>query len=458
MLCIYFNEFHVLSSIGITIFYIKVLFGKINMKRYLHRYLDEQLADILEYMGAVLIVGPKWCGKTTTAKQLAGSIIQLQDPKHSKSYLKLADVDPLSLLEGKKPRLIDEWQMAPELWDAVRYSVDESDRFGLYILTGSTVVDDSKIMHSGAGRIHRMLMRPMSLYESKESNGNISLMELFDNPNLNINGITSDLTIPDLIFAMCRGGWPETLNIKDKQHQLNIAKFYLDVLCEVDTTTIDGVKRNPDKVKALLKSYSRNISSFTKNTMIIEDIREHHGLMSEATYYDYINVLKQLFIIDEIKAWGPQIRSKTAMRNSSKKNFIDPSIAVASLDLTPEKILYDLDTGEHIFESLCIRDLNVYSSERGGKILQYHDQSDLEVDCVLTLSNGDYALIEFKLGSREEEDAAKNLLKLKKIINKKRASNEIKIPEPKFLAIITGGKVALTRDDGVKVIPIGCLR
>lgn len=427
------------------------------MKEYLDRYLDKELDELLEYMGAVLIVGPKWCGKTTTAEQHAESVIQLQDPTYSKNYLKLADVDPLSLLEGKKPRLIDEWQMAPELWDAVRYSVDESDDDGLYILTGSTVVDDTKINHSGAGRIHRLLMRPMSLYESKESNGKISLMDLFDNPDLNINGITSDLTVPDLIFAMCRGGWPESLNKKTRKQQLMIARSYLNILCEIDTTTIDGVKRNPDKVKSLLKSYSRNISSFTKNTMIIADIQEHHGSMSEATYYDYINVLKQLFVIDEIKAWGPKIRFKTAMRNSSKKNFIDPSIAVAALELTPEQLLYDLDTGGHIFESLCIRDINVYSAQRGGKVLQYHDQDDLEVDCVLVLSNGDYALIEFKLGSREEEDGASNLLKLKDLIIKRKESGDINIPEPKFLAIVNGGKVAYTREDGVKVIPIGCL-
>ncbi|MBR0271340.1 MAG: ATP-binding protein [Methanobrevibacter sp.] len=427
------------------------------MKKYLDRYLDDELDELLEYMGAVLIVGPKWCGKTTTAEQHAKSVIQLQDPTYSKNYLKLADVDPLSLLEGKKPRLIDEWQMAPELWDAVRYSVDESDDDGLYILTGSTVVDDTKINHSGAGRIHRLLMRPMSLYESNESNGKISLMDLFDNPDLNINGITSDLTVPDLIFAMCRGGWPESLNKKTRKQQLMIARSYLNILCEIDTTTIDGVKRNPDKIKSLLKSYSRNISSFTKNTMIIADIQEHHGSMSEATYYDYINVLKQLFVIDEIKAWGPKIRSKTAMRNSSKKNFIDPSIAVAALELTPEQLLYDLDTGGHIFESLCIRDINVYSAQRGGKVLQYHDQDDLEVDCVLVLSNGDYALIEFKLGSREEEDGASNLVKLKDLIIKRKESGDINIPEPKFMAIVNGGKVAYTREDGIKVIPIGCL-
>ena len=236
-----------------------------------------------------------------------------------------------------------------------------------------------------------------------------------------------------------------------------IARSYLDIITQVDVSSIDGVKRNPDKIKALLKSYSRNISSFTKNTTIIGDIQEHHGTMSEKTYYDYINVLKQLFVIDEIKAWGPKIRSKTAMRNSSKKSFIDPSIAVAALELTPEELLYNLEMGGQIFENLCMRDIKVYSACRGGKVLQYHDQNGLEADCVLILGNGDYALIEIKLGSDEEEDAASNLLKLKDLICKRRLSGDINIPEPKFLAIVTGGNMAYVREDGVKVIPIGCL-
>ena len=428
------------------------------VEKYLPRYLDDELKEALDSIGAVLIVGPKWCGKTTTAKQQSKSIIQLQDPTHSKSYLQLADIDPLSLLEGEKPRLIDEWQMAPQLWDAVRYSVDETDGDGLYILTGSTVVDNDKIMHSGAGRIHRLLMRPMSLYESNESNGKISLIELFENPELNINGITSDLTVKDLIFASCRGGWPESINKKEPKKQLFIAKSYFNTICEIDTTNIDGVKRNPDKVKSLLKSYARNISTLVNNKKIINDIQESHGKMSETTYYDYINVLKRLFVVDEVHAWSPNIRSAKTIKKTPKKEFIDPSIAVAALNLTPDKLLYDLNTFGFIFENLCIRDLNIYSKKLGGKILYYHDTSDLEVDCVLTLDNGDYALIEFKLGSAEEEKGAKNLLKLDKLIKQKIKEGKTKIPEPKFLAIITGGNLAYTRADGVKIIPLGCLK
>lgn len=426
--------------------------------KYLQRYLDEELEEILECMGAVLIIGPKWCGKTTTAKQHAKSIIQLQHPTYSKSYLKLAEMDPLQLLEGEKPRLIDEWQMAPQLWDAVRYSVDEENEDGLYILTGSTVVNDEKIMHSGAGRIHRLLMRPMSLYESGESNGKISLMELFKNHDYKIDGKISELSIKDLIFAACRGGWPESLKKKTSKQQLFIAKSYLNIICEIDTTSIDGVKRNPDKIKSLLKSYARNISTLVTNKNIINDIKERNGKMSETTYYDYINVLKQLFVIDEVGAWSPNIRSSKSIRKTPKKEFIDPSLSVAALDLSPEQLLYDLNTFGFIFENLCIRDLNIYSSKSGGKILYYHDSNDLEVDCVLTLDNGDYALIEFKLGSAEEEKGAKNLLKLNNLIKKQKTEGKTHIPEPSFLAIITGGKIAYTRDDGVKIIPIGCLK
>lgn len=427
------------------------------MFEYLDRYLDKLLKKALDSIGAVLIIGPKWCGKTTTAKQQSNSLIQLQDPRFSKSYLKLADVDPLSLLDGEKPRLIDEWQMAPQLWDAVRFSVDELEGEGLYILTGSTTVDDSIIMHSGAGRIHRLKMLPMSLYESKDSNGKISLMELFKNPNLNINGISSDLSIKDLIFVACRGGWPATLNKKTKEQQLFIAKSYFDTICESDMSTVDGVKRNPDRVRILLKSYARNISTLASNKTIINDIKEQQGIISETTYYSYINALKKLFVIDEIDAWSPNIRSSKTIKKTPKKSFTDPSIAVAALDLTPEKLLYDLETFGFIFENLCSRDLSIYSMDYEGKVLYYHDQNDLKVDCILTLNNGDYALIEFKLGSSDEEKAAKNLLRLDKLIKEKRNEGKIKIPQAKFLAIISGGKFAYTRDDGVKVIPIGCL-
>ena len=427
------------------------------MRKYHPRYIDRQLKETLEYMGATLIVGPKWVGKTTTAKQFANSEIQLQNPKKTESYLKLADVDPLLLLEGENPRLIDEWQMAPKLWDAVRYSVDERSEYGLYILTGSTMVDNSKIMHSGAGRITRLLMRPMSLYESGDSTGEISIMDLFDNNDIKINGIASKLSLKDIIFLACRGGWPEILNIENKSYQLKIAQSYIQSICESDTSIIDGVRRNSEIFEAILKSFSRNVSTLISNTKIIEDIKENYGEISKQTFYSYVNVLKKLYVIENIGAWSPNLKSKQKIRKSEKKGFIDPSLAVASLATTPQQLFQDFKTFGFIFESLCIRDLHVYTSSLGGKILYYNDGS-FEVDCILQLNDGRYALIEFKLGDNDIEKGAQNLLKLNQLINKKRDEGKIHIPEPSFLAVITGDDVALKRVDGVYVLPIGVLR
>jgi hypothetical protein len=425
---------------------------------YKKRIADLLLARRMEGKGAILIEGPKWCGKTTTAKQHCKSLKELQHPIHGKSYLKLADTNPIELLKGDKPMLIDEWQMAPELWDAVRYLVDESDEDGLYVLTGSTIVDESKIMHSGAGRIKRIIMRPMSLYESGESTGEISLMDLFDDEDLNIDGLTSNLTIPDLIFAACRGGWPESLNKKTKKQQLAIVSNYIDIICNSDVSEVDGVKRNPQRVKAILKSYARNISTLATKRTLMKDVRTEHEDISAPTYNSYINALERLYVIQDIPAWSPNIRPANTIRKSHKKEFIDPSIAVASLNLTPEKLLKDFETFGFIFENLCIRDLLVYSSSVNGEVLYYNDDSGLEADCIIYLNDGRYALIEFKLGSREIEKGAENLLKLKELIKKSVENKKIDLEEPSFLAVITGGDMAYTRADGVKVIPIGCLR
>ena len=424
---------------------------------YIKRYVDDELKNILECMGAVLIIGPKWCGKTTTATQFAKTIIELQHPTLGKSYIELADVDPLLLLDGEKPLLIDEWQMAPELWDAVRYSVDKTEGYGLYILTGSTIVDNSKINHKGVGRIHRLMMRPMSLYESGDSNGKISLVDLFNDKDVKINGITSDLSLHDLTFLASRGGWPETLNIEDKQKQLIIASSYFDNICRDDTYNIDGVKRDSKLFEAILRSYSRNISALVSNTKIMADIEENYGKISEPTFYSYITVLKNLFVIDNVSAWAPNIRSKQKIRKTEKKEFIDPSIAVAGLNVTPEMLIYDLETFGFIFETLCIRDLKVYSSPLGGKVLYYNDGT-LEVDCVLQIADGRYGLIEFKLGDKRIDEGAQTLLKMDKLIKQKIAEGNTHIPEPSFLAVITGDPIAKVRKDGVMVIPIGALR
>ena len=428
------------------------------MKKYLPRYTDQELKESLEYMGAVLITGPKWCGKTTTAKQQCKSLKELQHPIKGKSYLKLADTNPIELLKGEKPMLIDEWQMAPELWGAVRYLVDESDEDGLYILTGSTTVDASKISHNGAGRIKRIVMRPMSLYESGESTGEISLMDLFDNENLYIDGISSNLTITDLIFAACRGGWPESLSKKTRKHQLAIVSNYIDIICNSDVSEVDGVKRSPQRVKAILRSYARNISTLATKKTLMKDIKTEYEDISLPTFNSYLNALERLYVIQNIPAWSPNIRSANTIRKSYKKEFIDPSIAVACLNLTPEKLLKDFETFGFIFENLCIRDLLVYSSSVNGEVFYYNDDSSLEADCVIYLNDGRYALIEFKLGNREIDKGAENLLKLKKLIKKSVEDKKIHLEEPSFLAVITGGEMAYTRADGVKVIPIGCLR
>ena len=322
----------------------------------------------------------------------------------------------------------------------------------------SIAVDESKIMHSGAGRIKRIVMRPMSLYESGESTGAISLIDLFNDENLNIDGATSNLTISDLIFAACRGGWPESLKKKTKKQQLAIVSNYIDIICNSDVSEVDGVKRNPQRVKTILKSYARNVSTLATKKTLMKDIKAEYGDISLPTYNSYINALERLYVIQNIPAWSPNIRSANTIRKSYKKEFIDPSIAVAILNLTPEKLLKDFETFGFIFENLCIRDLLVYSSSVNGEILYYNDDSGLEADCILYLNDGRYALIEFKLGNREIDKGAENLLKLKELIRKSVKNKKIDLEEPSFLAVITGGEIAYNRADGVKVIPIGCLR
>ena len=423
------------------------------MVKYLKRIIDDNLDKYLTMIGAVLIIGPKWCGKTTTAERHAKSVLKLQDKDNYKSNMMWADIEPSRLLKGEKPRLIDEWQVAPVLWDSVRTSVDDTEGYGLYILTGSTVVNEEEIMHSGTGRIHRLLMRPMSLYESGESNGQISIMELFDNPDLDINECESELTMDELIFASCRGGWPDSLHQKTREGKLFVAYSYLENICNTDVSAVDGIKRDPNRVRLLLRSIARNDSTLAKNQTIINDMNANFMDISRPTYYSYVNALKKLFVLEDQRGWSPNIKSKTAIRSGNKKVFIDPSIAVAALNANPESMEKDLNTFGFIFENLCIRDLNVYTNTYGGKISYYHDKSDLEVDCVVHLRDGRYALIECKLGRNRIEEGAKNLLKINKLIEK----ND-KVDNPTFLAILTGGKYAYTRKDGVKVIPIGCLR
>lgn len=426
---------------------------------YLKRIVDEQIRLRLEAFGSIQVKGPKWCGKTTTAAIHANSVIKMQDPDKRMGYLETANTKPSLLLKGDTPRLIDEWQVAPVLWDAVRNEVDERKLKGQFILTGSTVIDNDEIMHSGTGRISQIPMYPMSLYESKESNGKISLKDLFDNQQYDIDGITSDLTIENLIFAACRGGWPASLDVMSDNAKLLIAKDYVNIVCEEDVSRVDKKRRNPVLARLIMRSYARNICTLVKKSNLLADVKCEMESTSVLTFDDYVMALERLFVIDDIDAWSPAIRSASAIRNGKKRCFVDPSIAVASLGLTPEKLELDLHTFGFIFECLCIRDLRAYSQALGGSISYYHDRYNLEADAVLHLDDGRYALVEFKLGSHQIDDGAKHLLEIKRLIcehNKNSVQGQLR--EPDILMVITGGEMAYTRLDGVKVVPVGCLK
>ena len=428
------------------------------MSNYIKRICDDELELKLEAFGAVHIVGPKWCGKTTTAKQFAKSFIEMQDPDKRDMYIQTAKVKPSNLLVGENPRLIDEWQIAPNLWDAVRVSVDRRNEDGLYILTGSNSIDKTEIMHTGTGRIDTLVMYPMSLYESQESNGTISLAKLFSDPHALDDGCESNLTIDQLIFAACRGGWPSSLQKKSDKAKLLVARSYFDSLCAEDISNVDGVQRDETTTRLLLRSYARNISTIVSNRTIINDVNANIEF-SESSFYSYVKVLKKLFLIQDVEAWCPAIRSKSAIQATDKREFVDPSLVVAALGVDPEYFNLDLKTFGFIFETLCIRDLKAYSAALGGRVSYYHDRYGLEADCVLHLRDGRYALIEFKLGSADIDDGAKHLLELEnliKVYNEKETQCKLRLPDLKI--VITGTQYGYKRDDGVLVVPIGCLK
>lgn len=425
---------------------------------YIKRICDEELESKLEAFGAVHIVGPKWCGKTTTAKQYAKSFIEMQDPDKREMYMETAKVQPSNLLIGKNPRLIDEWQVAPNLWDAVRVSVDRKNEDGLYILTGSNSIDKSKIMHTGTGRIDTLAMYPMSLFETGESNGTVSLIELFNNPAALENGCESSLSIDDLIFAACRGGWPSSLLKRSRKAKLLVAQSYFESLCREDMANVDDVKRNETTSRLLLRSYARNISTSAANKSIINDIRANTDI-ADSTFYDYVNVLKKLYVIQDVEAWCPAIRSKTAIQATDKREFVDPSLVVAALGVDPDYFNLDLKTFGFIFETLCIRDLKVYSSSQNGRVSYYRDRYGLESDCVLHLRDGRYALLEFKLGSKDIEEGSKHLCEIESLIKKhNETEKQIPIRLPDLKIVITGTQYGYKRPDGVYVVPIGCLK
>jgi predicted AAA+ superfamily ATPase len=419
------------------------------MTKYLPRIIDSILKVALEANGAVLIEGPKWCGKTFSAKQIAKSVLMMQNPDYSASYINTAKTKPSLLLEGDKPRLLDEWQMAPVLWDAVRYSIDETGSDGLYILTGSSLPKDGITMHTGTGRISRILMRPMSLFESQESNGSVSLAKLFAQTE-DPSGV-SKLSLENVAFLTCRGGWPKSINLSEKV-ALKQVYDYTDALINTDASKVDDVHRDPTKVRLLFRSLARNLSTDAGISTITNDIKSDGGTLSDETVREYLTALRKIFIVDDLSAWSPKLRSKSVIRSTQKHHFVDPSIGIASLRVSPQDLMDDLNTFGFFFESLCIRDLRIYSQSLDGDVFYYRDSTGLECDAIIHLRNGKWGAIEVKLGEGLVDDAARNLIKLKNKID----TNLLK--SPSFLMVLTATQYAYKREDGVIVVPLGCLK
>ena len=422
------------------------------MKNYRKRIADDILARKLEGKGAVLIEGPKWCGKTTTAEQIAGSILYMDDPEKREQNTMMASISPKKLLEGDTPRLIDEWQIAPKLWDAIRFEVDHRDGFGQFILTGSAVpVQTSQITHSGTGRITWMTMRPMSLSESGESSNEVSLTELFNTPD-SIEGFSS-LDIDRLAFICCRGGWPQTLEMR-KEVALEQAYDYFDAVVNNDISRADNVRKDSEKVKRLMRSYARNQGTQVSNTVLAEDVKANDGTsINEETIASYVAALKKIFVVEDVPAWNPNLRSKTAIRTTDTRYYVDPSVAAAALGAGPNDLIQDLKTFGFILETLCIRDLRVYADALNGDVYHFRDKDGLECDAVIHLRNGSYGLIEIKLGG--DDLINEGAESLKQLYNK---IDTTKMKNPSFMMVLTGtGDYAYRRPDGVYVVPIGTL-
>lgn len=419
------------------------------VSNYLPRISDTLLKNKLRHSGAVLVTGPKWCGKTSTALVASGSVVYMQDPDKGSSYMMAADTKPSILLEGDVPRLIDEWQMAPVLWDAVRFAVDQRQAFGQFILTGSAVPVEGATMHTGTGRISRLAMRTMSLYESGESNGRVSLRDLFDNKMPVME--PSALTIEQIAFAICRGGWPASVRLKGSD-ALELSRDYVDAIIHQDVSRWDGVERNPKRVQLLLRSLARNVATMATNTTLLQDMGGDEKTMSAPTLDAYLNALRRIFVIEDQPAWSPSMRSRTAIRTASKRHFTDPSIATAVLRATPMSLLNDFNTFGLLFESMCTRDMRIYSQANDGEVYHFRDKNGLEADMIIALNDGRWAAVEVKLGNKQIEEAAKHLQKLARKVD------DEKMGKPSFLMILTGGEYAYRREDGVLVVPVACLK
>lgn len=421
------------------------------MRKYLPRIADELLERSLKASGAVLIEGPKWCGKTSTAFKMAKSTIYMQDPDQRANYLQIANTKPSLLLQGNTPRLIDEWQLAPILWDSVRHEVDQRNETSQFILTGSAVpILNDKISHTGTGRISRIKMRTMSLFESNESNGQVSLKQLFEK-ECEVKGVAS-LSIEDLAECIVRGGWPASVGTDRTVYEKRVID-YVDSVVEMDVSSVDGVVKDAQKASALMRSISRNISTEASMETLRRDMQgSENGIISIPTITNYLNALQRIFVTEDLEAWNPSIRSKTPLRTSPKRHFVDPSIACATLGISGTKLLKDFNTFGYLFESLCIRDLRVYADFLDGKVYHYRDKTNLECDAVIVLRDGRWGAIEVKMGASEFDLAANHLIKLKEKINTD------KMMGPSFLMILSATDIAYTREDGIHIVPVGCLK
>ena len=425
---------------------------------YIKRILDDVIELKLQVTGGVLIRGPKWCGKTTSAEQFAKSTLKLQDTKTIEKYRQIADNDISILLEGEKPRLIDEWQVIPNIWNAVRTEIDEKNDPGLFILTGSvTPPKKEEKFHTGIGRFSFVEMKPFTLFESGDSNGSVSLKDILDGKAM-VWGQKTDIDYKRLAYLTCRGGWPTALR-RSERAALEIVKEYVKVLTSSDISEYDGTARKADLAHTILRAYSRHISTINSNKTMFDDIRAFYGDVTDATIYDYLSVYKSLYVIEDIEAWNPNLRSKTSIRTSPKKTFVDPSIGTAALGISPEELALDPETFGLFFENLVNRDLSVYAGKIGGTLRHYRDRMGLECDHVIHFANGKYGLIETKLGSKQTDYGIRRLRKMRDLIKTKNAdADRIIIKEPDFYMIINGGETAFTTEDGILAVPIGCLK
>lgn len=425
-----------------------------DMKEYRPRIADKMLSRRLKGVGAVLIQGPKWCGKTTTAEQQARSVVYMDDPEYLEQNIELANLSPRKILEGATPRLIDEWQLAPQLWDAARFEVDHRDDAGQFIFTGSAVpADTDRIHHSGTGRFAWLTMRTMSLFESGESSGEVCLKDLFFKSDAEIFG-TNPLDIDSIAWLICRGGWPRSVTI-DQDVALDMAYRYYEAVVNNDISRVDNVRRDAERAKKILRSIARNQCAQASVNTIFADVDNNDPTSaSRLTVASYIDALKKIFVLEDSPAWNPNLRSKTAIRSTDTRYFSDPSIGVAALGVGPDDLINDIRTMGLFFESLCVRDLRVYADALEGSVYHYRDSNGLECDAVLHLRDGRYGLIEVKLGGEKNiEDAAKNLQLLASKID------TAKTKAPSFLMVLTGtSKYAIRREDGVYVVPVGCLK